>query len=61
VREPIQLSFEVVNGVGRGIWGIQVPQGERAVKRDFAPLVSVAYFHTEMYLTRRVCEKCAKI
>ena len=58
VHEPIELLFVVVSGVGRGMGvldRIQVAQGEGAVSGVFccetAPLISVAYFRTEMYST----------
>jgi len=38
VREPIELSFRVVSGVGLDIRvfdGVRVPQGERAVSGVF--------------------------
>jgi len=40
VREPIELSFGVVNGVGRGLGvldGVHVPQGEGEVWGIFCP------------------------
>jgi len=40
VREPMELSFGMVSGVGLGIHvldGVQLPQGERAVSGDFRP------------------------
>jgi len=58
VCEPIELSFGEVSGVGPGIGvldEVHMLQGEGAVSSVFCPidpLVSMAYFVTEMYLTR---------
>jgi len=56
VREPIELSFWVVNGVSLGIRvldGIQVPQGEGAASEVFQHnWFQWHIFRTEMYSTR---------
>jgi len=50
VREPIELSFSVVSGVGPGIdvlYGVHVAQGERVnfgVVRPIGQMFSMAYF-----------------
>ena len=52
LRAAIELSFEVVSVVTPGIHvldGVHIPQGEWV---DFDPMVSMAYFVTEMYSTR---------
>jgi len=57
VRESVKLSFGAVSGVTSGIHvldGVHVPQGKGWILGSFAPigpLVSVAYFVTEMYST----------
>jgi len=62
VREPIELSFGAVSGVGPGIHvldGVHVPQKEGAILGDFSAFApsglngqNVGIFRTEMYSTR---------
>jgi len=56
LREPIELSFGVVSGLGSGVHvldGAHLPR-EGWILGSFAtigPMVSIAYFVTEMYST----------
>ena len=57
MHAAIELSFGVMSGVTPGIHvldGVHVPQGDGWILGSFSsigPMVSVAYFVTEMYLT----------
>jgi len=57
VCELMELSLEVVSGVGRGMGvleGSMCPKGKGRFQDFSISLVSVAYFLTEMYSTHHV-------